>query len=72
MKHTLTRFEMNLYDWNFWTADVVAKFADWLKENGETRVDKKSKEFQNALMLGFAYQYHRRLFNAIDQRGFRV
>ena len=52
MKHTLTRFEMNLYDWNFWTADVVAKFAAWLKENGETRVDKKSKEFQNALMLG--------------------
>ena len=72
MKHTVTRFEMNLYDWNFWTADVVAKFADWLKENGETRVDKKSKEFQNALMLGFAYQYNRRLFNAIDQRGFRV
>ena len=34
MKHTVTRFEMNLYDWNFWTADVVAKFADWLKENG--------------------------------------
>ena len=44
MKHTVTRFEMNLYDWNFWTADVVAKFADWLKENGETRVDKKSIE----------------------------
>ena len=43
-----------------------------MKEDGETKVDKKSKEFQNALMLGFAYQYHRRLFNAIDQRGFRV
>ena len=40
MKHTLTRFEMNLYEWNFWTTDVVAKFAAWLKENGETRVDK--------------------------------
>ena len=72
MKHTVTRFEMNLYDWNFLTAYVVTKFAAWLKDNGETRVDKKSKTFQNALMLGLAYQYHRRLFNAIDERGFRV
>ena len=72
MKHTVTRFEMNIYDWNFWTADVVTKFAAWLKDNGETRVDKKSKTFQNALMLGLAYQYHLRLFNAIDERGFRV
>lgn len=72
MKHTVTRFEQNLYDWNFWTDDVVAKFAAWLKENGETMADKKSKAFQNALMLGFAYQYNRRLFNAIDERGFRV
>lgn len=71
MKHLLTRFEKNLYEWQFWTADVVKDFKSYLKENGESQADKKSKSFQNALIIGFAYKYNRRLFNAIDKKGFK-
>ncbi|WP_277290771.1 hypothetical protein [Streptococcus orisratti] len=71
MKHLLTRFEKNLYEWQFWTADVVKDFKSYLKENGESQADKKSKNFQNALIIGFAYKYNRRLFNAIDGKGFK-
>ncbi|HGK7342990.1 TPA: hypothetical protein ACJ51Q_001802 [Streptococcus suis] len=71
MKKLLTRFEQNLYHWNFWTAKVVTDFKQWLIDNGETRIDAKSQEFQNALIMGFAYSYNRSLFNKIDKKGFK-
>lgn len=62
MKHTITRFQKNLYEWNFYTNDVEQEFKNFLKENKETRIDSKSRIFQNYMMACFAYQYSPSLF----------
>ncbi|HHF7057079.1 hypothetical protein [Streptococcus mutans] len=71
MKHTITRFQKNLYEWNFYTNDVEQEFKDFLKENKETRIDSKSRMFQNHMMMCFAYQYYPLLFQKIHSMGFK-
>ncbi|MFM1621711.1 hypothetical protein AB6P15_09000 [Streptococcus mutans] len=71
MKHTITRFQKNLYEWNFYTNDVEQEFKVFLKENKETRIDSKSKIFQNHMMACFAYQYSPSLLQKIHSMGFK-
>ena len=71
MKHTITRFQKNLYEWNFYTNDVEQEFKNFLKENKETRIDSKSRMFQNHMMACFAYQYSPLLLQKIHSMGFK-
>lgn len=56
MKHLLTRFEKNLYEWQFWTADVVKDFKSYLKEKRRKSSRQEVKELPKCLNYRFCLQ----------------
>lgn len=71
MKHTVTRFEMNLHNFNLWYSTAVYEFIDWLKSNGHSRIDRQSEQYQNKIIMQYAERHFERLWHKIYTYGFR-
>ena len=67
MKHTITIFENFLQENGFYNERTLNLFITFLKNNNETRIDKKEKQFIRAIIIGFlAIHSDRMLRKAIE------
>ena len=67
MKHTITIFENFLQENGFYNERTLNLFITFLKNNNETRIDKKEKQFIRATIIGFlAIHSDRMLRKAIE------
>ena len=67
MKHTITIFENFLQENGFYNERTLNLFITFLKNNNETRIDKKEKQFIRGIIIGFlAIHSDRMLRKAIE------
>ena len=67
MKHTITIFENFLQENGFYNERTLNLFITFLKNNNETRIDKKEKQFIRVIIIGFlAIHSDRMLRKAIE------